>query len=272
LDPYVVADLDRFLMRRRDEYGSIILVGHSQGGLLAKLYVINKLIDNAGTDLRVDRIVTLGTPHLGRVILTPYCVLQRMPLLGRWVPLRQLGELASCSNTIAKIARYWQPSHVSRTPVAATSSVRYIESVAVAGAFDRWVTERSAAGNPAVDTRSYASAGHPSLVKARSRREEVAQLILDQMRAHAYPHDVVRELRVVKSDASAKRKYVRTHADMVWQLVREHRPNYDEDASEIKTAILLEDFALDFESRPLRNLSLGESLALYARRSLRGRR
>jgi pimeloyl-ACP methyl ester carboxylesterase len=50
----------RDFLRRHVRGGRIDLVGHSLGGLVARLYV-----QALGGSRRVDRCVTLGTPHLG---------------------------------------------------------------------------------------------------------------------------------------------------------------------------------------------------------------
>lgn len=58
-------DLDAFADRVRAETGAakVDLVGHSQGGLVARQYV-----KSAGGASEVDSLVSLGTPHYGTVV------------------------------------------------------------------------------------------------------------------------------------------------------------------------------------------------------------
>jgi triacylglycerol esterase/lipase EstA (alpha/beta hydrolase family) len=48
---------------RYPEYADIALIGHSQGGLIARAYIAEQL--NSGQKLRVSRLLTFATPHHG---------------------------------------------------------------------------------------------------------------------------------------------------------------------------------------------------------------
>src|SRR5258706_13904280 len=86
LDPYVIDDLDRFLSSCRSKYRTTVLIGHSQGGILAKLYVTDKLIREEGELLTIDKIVTFGTPHRGLRVLNLLLLLQNIPLAKSLLP------------------------------------------------------------------------------------------------------------------------------------------------------------------------------------------
>lgn len=44
-------------------YDSVVLIGHSQGGVLVKLFVIEELLNGRGRDMKVDLVFTLDSPH-----------------------------------------------------------------------------------------------------------------------------------------------------------------------------------------------------------------
>lgn len=66
-EPFVLSSLDQFLIQPQvqGKYATIVLICHSQGGVLAKLYVLDKLSTGRGHELKVDMIITLNTPHRG---------------------------------------------------------------------------------------------------------------------------------------------------------------------------------------------------------------
>jgi triacylglycerol esterase/lipase EstA (alpha/beta hydrolase family) len=243
------------------------LIAHSQGGILAKLYVLKQLMNGHGGTLLVDLIITLGTPHRGRLLLNPLLWCQNIPYVRGLLPFRQLGQLASWSRNIRTLRKHWTDTHISQTPCSPTAKRRYIRSIAVIGAFDRWVSAKSAAGF-SVDSREYLSLGHPALAKPGSRTEHLAQLILDQLREHHYPGAILDSIRRIRAEAREHQRYVRNYTGMIGSLVRLARPGLGKTGIEIKTASLLNDFLDDFPRRPLRNLVLDTALKTYAERQL----
>ena len=82
LDPFVISELHKFLEKRQHKYESVVLIGHSQGGVLAKLYIIQQLSEDKARSLKVDLVITIGTPHHGAFLALPFYWLQRIPLIG----------------------------------------------------------------------------------------------------------------------------------------------------------------------------------------------
>src|SRR5262245_16115241 len=60
-----VRELRIFIEREKSRYDTVILVGHSQGGLVAKLYIVEELLQGHAQTMPVDFIITLNTPHRG---------------------------------------------------------------------------------------------------------------------------------------------------------------------------------------------------------------
>jgi triacylglycerol esterase/lipase EstA (alpha/beta hydrolase family) len=59
----VAAILKTEIDNRYPEYSDIALIAHSQGGLIARSYIAERL--NSGQKLRVSRLLTFATPHHG---------------------------------------------------------------------------------------------------------------------------------------------------------------------------------------------------------------
>jgi len=119
-------------------YDTVTLIGHSQGGILAKLFVIEELINGKGLDLKVDAVITLDTPHRGpQPWLYPFVLVgglwKRLPLLNRFALWGQLGELGYGSAILKKVRREWS-RRISPVPCAPTADGRYIRSATIPGA------------------------------------------------------------------------------------------------------------------------------------------
>jgi pimeloyl-ACP methyl ester carboxylesterase len=119
-------------------YDTVILIGHSQGGILAKLFVIEELIEGRGLNLRVDAVITLDTPHRGPQPWIYPAVLvgglwKRLPLLNRFALWGQLGELGYGSAILKKVRQEWS-RRISPVPCAPTAGGRYIQSATIPGA------------------------------------------------------------------------------------------------------------------------------------------
>ena len=138
------------------------------------------------------------------------------------------------------------------------------------GDFDLIVSEGSAAGFPRVDRRAYLSAGHKALAKPVSRLEALADLILQELRAHKLPRPVLDRIRNLKAHEAAFDDYVRRYQDAVGEVVAFERPHFSEEARAIKTASLLLDFLHEFPERPLRGVDFDEALVSFVTRKLQG--
>lgn len=265
LDPHVIDYLDQFLTPLRPKYHTTTLIGHSQGGLLAKLYVLRELMAGRGDRLTVDLILTLGTPHQGLLLLNPLLWFRKLPLLGELMPLRQLVQLASRSVAIWRLKENWTERFVAPEPCSASATRRHVRSLAVVGVFDRIVREASAAGFP-VDIRRYADATHPSLAKPTSESDALADLLLEELRSLHRPELNFGLIKDALAHHDKRDEYLREHRAAVRNIVSRARPDLGEDGVSIKTASLLMDFLYDFQQRPLRGLSLRDCVTTYATR------
>ena len=262
LDPYVREELRRFLDQVSRKYATTVLVGHSQGGIVAKLFVIEKLLSGQGHTLNVDLIITLGTPHRGLRRLIPLRLIRRLPIIGRRLPLSHLAELASGSRTIRRLRDNWNENLISRVPCAPTERYRHVRSIAVVGAFDDWVSEGNAGGYPPVDIRDYMPKGHTDLARA------VTDVLLAHLRGHLDPTPLMRHARGVLADPALRDGHIITHAGSVSDLVRLHRPGLTSDGLNVKTASVLMDFLYDIPLRPMRALDTQQAVVAYSERVL----
>jgi pimeloyl-ACP methyl ester carboxylesterase len=122
----------------RSAYDSVVLVGHSQGGVVAKLFIVNELLSGRGQELNVDIVITLDTPHRGpKVWFYPLVVVggvwKRLPWLNRIPLFRQLGELGRWSRNLKKLRDNWNERLIAPAPMPASSSCRHVRSYAVVG-------------------------------------------------------------------------------------------------------------------------------------------
>ena len=154
------------------QYDTVVLVGHSQGGVVAKLFLVHELLAGRGKDLKVDIVVTLDTPHRGpQAWFYPLVVAggiwKRLPWVGRWPLLRQLAELSRWSVKLRQLRDCWNDSLIPETPGPAEAGRRHIRSYTIVGKrpklfpFKAVVSNRSASGFD-IDQRLKPGAGERS--------------------------------------------------------------------------------------------------------------
>jgi pimeloyl-ACP methyl ester carboxylesterase len=268
LDPFILDQLDLFLKGLPPKYRTTVLIGHSQGGLLAKLYVLRELERGMGQSMTIDMVITLGTPHRGRWILNPVLWAQHLPMVGDYLPFWQLGQLASKSANIRKLKKNWTIANIATAPCNPKPNLRYVRSVAVSGAFDRLVTVRSAAGMPGVDIHRGVTQGHISMAKPKSRAALAVELLRQELSAHELPKEILDYLGTLAFDADKRSEFVRSHAGRVINIVKKAHPEFNAQEVESKAAVLLLDFIDDFRKRPLRKLNLENAIVDYCERQL----
>lgn len=265
IDRFAVSMLGDFLRREDAKYDTQVLIGHSQGGILAKLYVLRTLLGPDWAALKVDQIITLGTPHRGVRLLNPILWLRMLPILKRTTLWCQIGELASLSPTIKYLHNNWEQC-VSPVPCRTAQGRRHLGSTAAIGAYDALVREESAADLS--DQRHFVDdQGHSGMAKP-SPSQQVTDVLLDELRRHRNPAPILDRIRVLQADASQRNGYLTAHADAVAQLVRLARPGLSLEGVEMKTVTLMLDFLEDYPKRPLRALDLSGSLSAYTKRAL----
>ena len=266
-DPIVLAHLDDFLTRIAPKYETMVLIGHSQGGILAKLYLLKKLEEGKGLELKVDCVITISTPHRGSVPANLLLGFQQVPVLGERMPLRQMAQLATRSVSIRKLKEKWGPPLICPDPCAPAPSSRYVRSLAGVGSYDGVVLRRSSSGFPPVDVSMYIGSPH-SISKAPSRESgRLVEYLTEALERNRPPEDVLAEIKRIRQRRGLLDDFFRDHAAQVASIVAAKRPEMKGSGGiEIKAAGLLWDFLYDFPERPLRGLDLRRALAMYATR------
>src|SRR6267142_4819179 len=156
LIPFAVDRLRQFLNKVQGKYETVALIAHSQGGLLSKAFILDELIAGNGRNIKVDLLITLGTPHAGRKVLNPLHFARKFPGVRTF---GQLAQLASRSETIGYIRENWTDNHIMRNPANPSRRKRHIRSVAVVGAYDIWAGSAGSEGYK-VDVQHYLEKSH----------------------------------------------------------------------------------------------------------------
>jgi pimeloyl-ACP methyl ester carboxylesterase len=148
----VAESLKTEIESRYAAFGDITIIAYSQGGLIARQYIADRI--NAGERLPVRRLLTFATPHLGSLLAT----------LGKWVPgtSEKIKALAQDSDFIMGLAKAWGQAN-------ADTRVR---TKYVIAADDRIVGPMSAvAGSWAATYDAVTGVGHKTVVKPASSEE-----------------------------------------------------------------------------------------------------
>lgn len=269
-DPYIIDELRGFLDSVSNTYDTVVFVAHSQGGILCKLFVLEELKNGKGKELKVDLIITLGTPHRGRRILNPILWGQNIPWIGRIFPFRQLGQLGSLSNNVQTLRTNWNDSYVSPTLIAPEPNRKYIRSIAAHGAFDRLVTRRSAQGYR-VDIPRPVTATHGAMARPTSPEDATARVILKELRELLKPSSVLQEIVYIREDSARRAEFIANHRNLVQGQLGSHLPGLDpEEYSAWADGIICE-FLWRFPQRPLRAIEgIHANLREFVRRWMKG--
>jgi pimeloyl-ACP methyl ester carboxylesterase len=271
LDPEVIGMLGEFLLNAeiRAHYDTVVLIGHSQGGIVAKLYVIEEILKNRASQLKVEMIITVCTPHFGprwpyALLLDCLSALDRLPLVRLVLPYKQVLELGRNGPHALRLRDYWRPPFV-YNPVANRSvlSGHALRSVALVGRRDPWVSGSSAGGASAVDELRWIDCGHsisPS---------ELQQPFFECLDEHQKPVDVLRQISTLNEGRTFER-YLNAYKQTVEGAVRGalekgNRPAPLPYVSAVASA-MMSDFPREFARRPMRKLTFEESLVRYVTR------
>jgi pimeloyl-ACP methyl ester carboxylesterase len=259
LDPDVVMHLRQFLAdpQQREKYETIVLVCHSQGGILGKLYILHELMKGRGAELRVDMIITLCTPHRGIAWLNPLWKLKNMPWFRDWKMLRQLSDLASKSSNIQFLSRHWGDHWISPKACPAAPKRRYIRSIAITGLKDFLVSEASARGFN-VDVKDTMVSGHS--VDSEKVINYVARSYLKE---HLDPYELEKQLNATKRAQCQKELCLAATGEIAL-----HRRAAVADYRRHRPFCFVEDFWDIFPRHPMRNLDLQAAFVAYVKRSL----
>ena len=181
----------------RPQYDSVVLIGHSQGGVLAKLFILDQLLEQKrGKDLKVDLVITLDSPHRGpQPWIYPLVAIggiwKRIPILRRFPLFRQVAELGFASKNLRRLKKHWTEEAVPSEPCPAEPQRRHIRSYTLSGTrlpfppVKLVVSDRSAFGfamdqpirDPALQLREWAL-GH-GVQAMRVYQQQIEQRLSD---------------------------------------------------------------------------------------------
>lgn len=253
-------------------YDTVALVCHSQGGLLAKHFVLEELENRNGLDLKIDLIVTYGTPHQGFRRLRPLRAvssgLQRTPLRSLNV-FSQWADLAANSELTSGFGERWT-RHILSKPASPTTTRRYIRSIAVVGDGDAVVDAHRAGGFPP-DIQENVGSNHRRMVKPGSMSSPEAQVLARQLGSGhpRHPTEVLAEIQRIRRSEEETRLFLESCATGVAGIVADSRRTMNEAALTATTGALATDFLYDFESRVLRgDFDLYELVCKFAERRM----
>jgi pimeloyl-ACP methyl ester carboxylesterase len=271
LRPTVVRDLRIFLAEQNEKYETIVLVCHSQGGLVAKIYLLEELRRNRGKELKVDMILTLNSPHRGAnwrhwavcLGLLLGLVLKKLWVIDKFFILRQLADMAPNSENIQFLRDNWGFRYISPYPnEPATESRRYIRTIAISGLKDRLVSKASAEGYD-VDDRDANFSGHGV------DSDEVAAIVGYYLSQHEKPTAVTRELVDIYMSAdlfNTHKQHCLANASQIINLYP--RKWFSADYIDRRAGCFVDDFFDAFMRRPLRKLKCLDAFKAYVKRTL----
>jgi pimeloyl-ACP methyl ester carboxylesterase len=181
----------------RPRYDSVVLIGHSQGGVLAKLFILDQLLEQKrGQDLKVDLVITLDSPHRGpQPWIYPIVVIgglwKWIPFLRKFPLFRQIAELGFASRNLRRLKKHWREEVVPQDACPAEPQRRWIPSYTLSGTrlpfppVKLVVSDRSAFGfkvdqpirDPALRRREWAL-GH-GVQAMKAYQQQIEQRLLD---------------------------------------------------------------------------------------------
>jgi hypothetical protein len=259
-----LAQLRAFLSKVSPKYDTVVLVGHSQGGLLAKLYIIQALLEGKGRELPVDLVITCHTPHRGITLCNIPLALRTLPVVGRLIQCHQLCELGSWSSVLRHLKEHWGPPLIDDTPCEPTASHRYIRSITLA-AKDWLVWKGNARGFP-VDTLD--NTIDPGRCHSLSI-EQLEDVLREYLEKHGNPSSLLRQIRRLQEHPAEKANFAARTRPTVLSIVHSMFPSMPPSQLSSAADLALDAFLTEFPHHPLRKLpTLDEALYKYVSRKL----
>jgi pimeloyl-ACP methyl ester carboxylesterase len=291
LQPDIVEDFEEWLdgVNADGHYKSILLVCHSQGGIVAKSFVLEKLRRNEGENLKIDAIITIGTPHRGprfyiNIVFLAIHLLKQIPIVKRVIPFNQFSQLASFSGLLRTLKANWNTERIATDPLPQTlAAQRHVSSFTISKRRDIFVSRRSARGF-ACDTEYNLHSFPPLLGWQVLQRLEHLQ-DLENFRGHGIklqdliaiehfikqhmPIDtVLQKIREIEASNKVFADYLETCTQPVAEAVFVVFPNIDARQLEVKTAEILNDFLYLFPQNPFRGFTWPAVVVEFARQRL----
>jgi pimeloyl-ACP methyl ester carboxylesterase len=269
LYPDVTDLLRAFLESVAARYDTVVLVCHSQGGLLGKRYILRELAEGRGETMKVDRIVTLNTPHRGarlcwHPILYLATVLNWVSRLRKGLFLRQLAELAATSGNVRFLKKNWGPTYISPRGSPPSAFRRHIRSVTLASSRDVLVSRKSAEGFE-IDAPAFGSERHAA------DSETMADYVGKCLTEHEDPLALEKAIHAIYGNPGELASFRQRCTEAATKLIQTIKGEKVLPAGYLtaKAMCLANDFRAAFERHPLRKLGIMEAFETYARKVLR---
>ncbi len=147
-----------------DRYSSVVLIGHSMGGLVIRSFIVQALIDGKGEDLsKIRDVLLFGVPNAG---------INKADLIPAFVN-DQIADVGMASDLIVNLRKYW----IQRVTNAQEPDEynRPIRTLAIAGLEDNFVPKESV-----VDffkETAMTGGDHKSMVKPKDRSHLTYKII-----------------------------------------------------------------------------------------------
>jgi pimeloyl-ACP methyl ester carboxylesterase len=263
----IVHELRMFLEGVRARYDTVVLVCHSQGGLLAKMYILEELLNDRGATMNIDLVITLNTPHRGADWRNPFLLfglavaelLSRTPIIRRLYILRQLRDLNPWGGNIRFLENNWD-THISTVPGTAETNRRYIRSIAICGLKD-WLVSMASAEGFYVDEKDATFNGHSV------DSEQLASYVGHLLSGYDNPAPLKREFEEIYSDPDRLQLHV---AECIQKASTIMNGMGIQPASFVssRSQCFAREFRSAFARHPLRKLSLMDAFLRYVRKLL----
>lgn len=262
-----VTELKAFVDTQSGHYDTIVLVGHSQGGLLGKLYILSELADGHGQTMKIDRIITMNTPHYGaRFFYQPAMFLGfplRLVSIRGKSPLRQFLDLTSISRNIRFLRKNWNENTIPKAGTPSTPTTRHIMSIALRTRGDLLVSHRSANGSEVDKQVSLTEGGGHSVDSI-----PVAFRLGESLAEHLDPLEVEKQLDAIYADTGRTSLFRRQLLGDAVTTMQGKYPFFANRYLIRKAGCLVDEFPRALKRRPLRNLDLSAAFQTYVRKVL----
>ncbi len=264
----VIQALRSFLNEVQHQYDTIAIIGHSLGGIIAKLFIIDELLAQRGDSLKIDLVIACATPHRGIGACNVLYLLKAMPLVGKFIPHNQLCELASWSPSIQRLKQWWSPQLISTEPASNGPGRRCIRSITVS--YDEWLVSRKSAQGFFVDEPDLsANPGHSASAGHKMTADKVFGVFYGYLEDHASPARVIDDIREIRTDPERKRAFVERNLIQVADCLAKNLPLLGPDflsAARVK----IDDFLIEFPGRPLRAVKdVNDALSKFTSRKVK---
>lgn len=262
----VVPQLRMFLDMEGARYDTITLICHSQGGVLAKLYILEELLNGHGTQLKIDFVITLNTPHRGADWRNPIIAFGlllawflKAPIIRRLYLLRQLADLSPTSSNIHFLEDHWD-DRISNVPGLVETGRRYIKSIAICGLTDWLVSRRSAEGFY-LDDKNETFNGH------HVDSEPLARFVAYVLSGYENPSGLNQQLEQIYSNSQLRAQHLSNSASQASTIMSGQGmgPQTFVDA---RAQCFAHEFKDAFARHPSRKLTLPDAFCSYVRKML----